>query len=72
MAFIFKEKPVATIKANLDDGSENQITIGGVTAGTTTADNATVQINKILDIAGKAVVVQGMQRIKVEEAVNNA
>lgn len=70
MAYIFKEKPVATIKANLA-GTGNQITISGVTTGATTGDNAVEQINKVLDIAGKIVVPAGMQRIRVEEVVYN-
>ena len=70
MSYVFEEKPVATIKANIT-GTGNQIQINGVTTGTTTADNAVVQINKILGIAGKSVVAGGMQRVRTEEATDN-
>lgn len=70
MSFTFKEKPVATIKAN-EAGTTNQIQIGGVTTGTTTADNAAEQINKIFGVVGKSVSADGMTRVRTEEAVDN-
>lgn len=70
MAYAFNEKPVAVIKAKLT-GTDNDISVGGVTTGTTTPANAVAQINKILDIAGKSVVADGMTRIRYEEAIDN-
>ena len=70
MAYTFEEKPVATIKAKIA-GTTDEISVGGVTTGTTTVDNAVAQINKILDIAGKSVQAGGMTRVRIEEATEN-
>lgn len=70
MALAFNNKPVATIKAKAADGTEI-ITISGVTTAATTPENAATQINKILDIGGRAIVAdENMTRIRTEEAVN--
>lgn len=70
MAYTFEEKPVANIKAKLT-GTNDEITVGGVTTGSTTPANAVAQINKILGIAGKSVVESGMIRVRTEEAIDN-
>ena len=71
MAYTFEEKPVATIKAKIAGSTTEEISVGGVTTGTTTVDNAVAQINKILDIAGKSVQAGGMIRVRIEEATEN-
>lgn len=68
MAYIWDESPVAKINAKFygDDGS---ITIDGVTPNSNVSPSqASVEINKLLDIAGKAVVAQGMKRTREENA----
>lgn len=69
MAYVFNTKPVATIKAKVT-GSTDSVSIPGVTTANTTPANAAAQINKILDLAGKAVTAAGMTRTQTEEAVD--
>lgn len=66
----FKEKPTAIIWAKDGDTGEF-VSIGGITTGTTTVENAKAQLDKILGIVGKSVLVDGMTRIRTEEATNN-
>lgn len=66
----FTEKPTAIIWAKDGDTGEF-IAIGGVTTGTTTVENAKAQLDKILGIAGKSVITDGMTRIRTEEASDN-
>lgn len=73
MAWIFQRPVTATVKAQLD-GSDSQgtaiVSVAGCTADTTTASNAGAQINKLLDVADKAVVVnEQMTRVINEEAI---
>lgn len=59
----FVSEPTAKIQAQLS-GSTSTITIDGVTAADSlTADNSVTQINKVLDVVGKAVVKTGIKRI---------
>ena len=67
MAYVFNTKPVAVITAK--QVGDKDLTIPGVTNATTTADNAATQINKILAVAGREIVANGMIRNQVEEAV---
>ena len=57
MAFTFVHNPTATLKATLagTDGKK-QINIPGCNVDETSGDNAVLQANKLLDIAGKEVV----------------
>lgn len=66
----FTEKPTAIIWAKDGDTGEF-VSIGGVTPGASTVENAKAQIDKILGIVGKSVLVDGMTRIRTEEATNN-
>ena len=70
MALVFNTKPVATIKAKATSGES--ISVAGCTNGATTPDNAAAQINKILNIGGKAIVGDAnMTRTQVEEVVDS-
>ena len=66
----FTQKPTAIIWAKDGDMGEF-ISVGGVTTGVTTPENAKTQLDKILGIAGKSVLTDGMTRIRTEEANNN-
>lgn len=66
----FTEKPTAIIWAKDGDTGEF-VSIGGITTGATTVENAKAQLDKILGIVGKSVLVDGMTRIRTEEATNN-
>ena len=66
----FTQKPTAIIWAKDGDTGEF-ISIGGITTGTTTPENAKAQLDKILGIAGKSVLTSGMTRIRTEEATDN-
>ena len=66
---VFQSKPVATIKARDATDSDVVHSMPGVTRGNTTLENAAAQINKILDVVGKEVSVSGMQRVIIEEGV---
>lgn len=66
----FKEKPVAIIWAKDGDTGE-YASYSGVTTGATTLENAKAQIDKILGIAGKSVLVDGMTRIRTEGGNDN-
>ena len=69
MAFV--TKPVAKIQANLSDNFST-ITVDGITADDTlTETTATTEINKVLDIVGKAVTSTGMKRILTQEVSTN-
>lgn len=67
---VFAEKPTAIIWAK-DTATGEFLSIDGVTAGTSTSENAVAQINKILGIVGKSISDDGMKRIKTEEVVDN-
>ena len=66
----FVEKPTAIIWAKDGDTGEYS-SFGGVTNGNTTVENAVAQLNKILGIADKSVLADGMTRIRTEEATDN-
>ena len=70
MALAFNTKPVATIKARSTEG--NYISVTGCTTAEITPAYAADQINKILDIGGKAVVADShMTRSQFEEVVSD-
>ena len=70
MAWEFANMNVATIKGNNSDG--DKITVAGVTTANITPTFAAEQINKILDIGGKAIIIdEEMTRTQVEEAQDN-
>ena len=52
------------------NGSTNKITFAGVTAESTTPENAQEQINKILNITGQSVTTSGMTRTITQEATD--
>ena len=62
----FISKPIATIKANLT-GQSGSISVNGVTAASTTTENAAAQINKILNVVNKGVAADGMTRSITQE-----
>lgn len=62
----FINKHTATIKANLS-GQSGSINVGGVTAASTTTENAAAQINKILAVVNKGVASDGMTRSITQE-----
>lgn len=66
----FTQKPTAIIWAKDGDTGEF-ISIGGITTGNTTPENAKAQLDKIWGIAGKSVLTSGMTRIRTEEATDN-
>lgn len=69
MAMVFQAPTVATIRA-MSATSTKMFTIEGVTADTTTADNAATQINKLLAIGGKEIVAdEHMYRTLKQEVV---
>lgn len=69
MAFVFKQKPVATIKARSATSTDSYI-INGVTTAATTTVNAAEQINKILAIGDQEIAVDKyMSRNYTEEVV---
>lgn len=71
MSLVFQQKPVATIKGKSTTSTET-FTINGVTTATTTPANAAAQINKILDVAGKAIAGdEYMTRVSTEEVVDD-
>ena len=71
MAFVFNQKPVATIKARSATSSDTY-TINGVTTANTTPANAAEQINKLLAVGDQAIAGdEYMSRIYVEEVVDN-
>lgn len=65
---VFTTKEYAKIQAQMSD-STNTITIDGVTSGETTPENAKAQIDKILNIVGRAVATTKMKQIVTKEAV---
>ena len=67
MALAFNFKPTATLKAK-SANSNDMVTFTGVTIANTTPDNAAAQVNKILDIGGKAIVADtNMTRTQIQE-----
>lgn len=69
MAYIWDMSPTAKINAKYT-GENGSITIDGVTPSESVSPSqATVEINKILDIAGKAVVAQSMKRTREENSI---
>lgn len=71
MAFVFNQKPVATIKARSATSSDTY-TINGVTTANTTSANAAEQINKLLAVGDQAIAGdEYMSRVYVEEVVDN-
>lgn len=71
MAFVFNQKPVATIKARSATSSDTY-TINGVTTANTTPANAATQINKLLAVGDQAIAGdEYMSRVYVEEVVDN-
>lgn len=70
MSLAFNTKPTATVKAKSTEGGF--ISMSGCTNGPTTPANAANQMNKILDIGGKAVVAdKNMTRTQTEEVVED-
>lgn len=66
----FKEKPVAIIWAKDGDTGEYS-SFSGVNKSETNSANAVAQLNKILGIAGKSVLEDGMTLICTKEAKDN-
>ena len=70
MAMVFQSLTTATIRAK-SATSTDMFSFAGVTADTTTADNAANQINKILAIGDKAIVAdEYMYRTLKQEVVD--
>lgn len=71
MAWVFNDKPVATIKGQLE-GSSATMSVNGVTTASITPEAAATQINKLLAIGGKAMVVNAqMARSYSEGAIED-
>lgn len=71
MAWVFDTKQSAVVHAQLAN-STSMLAVYGCTTASTTPENAATQINKLLDIGGKAIVVNDkMYRDSKEEAVDN-
>ena len=71
MAWTFDTKQSAVIHAQLAN-STSMYSVYGCTTASTTPENAATQINKLLDVGGKAIVVNSkMYRSSTEEAVDN-
>ena len=71
MAWVFDTKQSAAVHAQLQN-STSMLIIYGCTTTSTTPENAATQINKLLDVGGKAIVVnEKMYRDTKEEAVDN-
>ena len=66
----FQMKPVATIKTKTNDANAASVTVNGVTTANTTPENAKAQIDKLYGVVGKGVLVAGMTRTFVEEAID--
>ena len=67
---LLKSKPVASLWTKTTDGSA--VIINGVTRAETTADNIVNQVNKLMAIGGKSVVVDtATKRVSVEEVIDN-
>lgn len=58
---------VAKISAQVTDSTE-KISIAGVTADTTTVENAKAQIDKLMNIVNKSVYTSKMTRTIIQEA----
>lgn len=63
----FTNPTVAKISAQVSASTE-RVSINGVTAGTTTVENAKAQIDKLLGVVNKSVFTSGMTRTIVQEA----
>ena len=71
MAWTFNTKQSAAVHAQLAD-STNMVIVYGCTTASTTPENAATQINKLLDVGGKSIIVNDkMYRANTEEAVDN-
>ena len=71
MAWTFNTKQSAAVHAQLAN-STSMLIVYGCTTASTTPDNAATQINKLLDIGGKAIVVnEKMYRDSKEEATED-
>ena len=71
MAWVFNTKQSAAVHAQLAN-STTMYTVYGCTTASTTPDNAATQINKLLDVGDKAIVVnEKMYRDSKEEATEN-
>lgn len=66
MAFVFQDKPTATIKAR-SATSDETFTINGVNATVTDADNAVAQINKILAVGGKEIAADSYMSLNISK-----
>ncbi len=71
MSFVFKEKPVAVIKAksyNHITGTYEQLTVPGVTTGEISGDKAVEQIHKIIwPIGGRKIIPdENMTRMRID------
>ena len=64
--FIFQPKKTATLTATLA-GAGKQINIAGVNPDETSVDNAVAQTNKLLAIAGKAVVADAKAELTIKK-----
>ena len=71
MAWVFNTKQSSAVHAQLAN-STSMLVVYGCTTASTTPENAATQINKILDIGGKAIIVnEKMYRDSKEEATEN-
>lgn len=71
MAWVFDTKQSAVVHAQLAN-STSMLAVYGCTTASTTPENAAAQINKLLDVGGKAIIVNDkMYRANTEEAVDN-
>lgn len=66
---VFTDKFTAKFSGKIT-GSTESITIDGATATATTPENAKAQIDKILNIVGKAIDTAKMTRTITQEATN--
>lgn len=66
----FTNPIVAKITAQVADSTE-KVSINGVTADSTTVENAKSQIDKLLNIVNKSVYTAGMTRTIIQEATEN-
>lgn len=63
----FVNPTVAKISAKVT-GATEKVTINGVTASTTTVENAKAQIDKLMQVVSKSVDTAGMTRTIIQEA----
>jgi len=67
---VFTDKLNAKFSGKIS-GTTSKITIDGATTASTTPENAKAQIDKILNIVGKAIDTTGMTRTITQEATNS-